>query len=895
MLKKIIKGFFIGLIILIGIAIAIPYVFKNKIIALVKKEINKNLNAKVDFKDVNISFFRHFPKVAIGIENLQVIGLEGFSADTLLFAKRIDAAVNFMSIIKGSDMTIYSVYLEHPRINAIVNKDGKANWDIVKKDEPTSDSTSNAKPFTLQLKKYAIEDGFINYVDKSSNIFVKIEGIEHTGKGNFSTDLFTLQTKTAARSVTFINGVIPYLLSTKVNVNAAINVNNKENIYSFNTDEIALNDLKISGQGQIKNIADSGYEMDIKFNAPSTDFKNMLSLISGIYKSDFDKVKATGTAMFSGFVKGIYNDKRVPAYHIDLVVKDGFFQYADLPKPVKHINFKTQVDNPDGVPDNMVVNIEQGHLELENEPLDFRLLIKKPVTQMFVDAAAKGKLDLSKIPQFIKLEKDTKLAGLLNADITILGPVNAIQNAQYDKFNASGTVAVNNFIYQSKDYPAGVTLSNVLATFNPRNILLSNINGQYLSSTFSGNAQVNNFFNYLLQNKALNGSANLSVDNINLNDWMGEPVAASPNKNVAAPSAFVVPKNINFLVNAKVDKLHYDKVDIQALSGNMQLADETITLKEVKGNALGGTMAINGAYSTKQNKLNPDVSLQYNVTGLDVQQTFNAFNTVQKLMPIGKFIAGKLTSQMSLNGKLGQGMSFDFSSLSGNGNLLLIEGLLSKFAPLEKIASTLHVKQLEQIALKDVRSYFEFTNGKVLVKPFPLKLNNIEMEIGGMQSLDQSLAYVINMKLPRSLMGEKGNQLVNSLSSQLSAKGLPVKLSDVVNLHLKLGGSFTNPTVKVDLQQGAASLADEIKQQATDFAKAKIDSTKQAITNAAKDTIASIKKQAIENAKEAVAKKILGNKNSNQDSLPTKPKPQESVKGLLDNLFKKKKDTIKNP
>ena len=76
-----------------------------------------------------------------------------------------------------------------------------------------------------------------------------------------------------------------------------------------------------------------------------------------------------------------------------------------------------------------------------------------------------------------------------------------------------------------------------------------------------------------------------------------------------------------------------------------------------------------------------------------------------------------------MNGKLGDNMMPDLNSLNGNGNLLLIEGFLSKFAPLEKIANTLNVRALEQLSLKDVKNYIEFSNGQVLVKPFPLKIN----------------------------------------------------------------------------------------------------------------------------------------------------------------------------
>ena len=133
-MKKFIKIVLISLVVLVGIAFAAPFVFKGKIISLIKEEINKKVNAKVNFKDVDISFFRHFPKVAVGIDGLEVIGTGGFAEDTLVSAKRLDAALNIMSIIRGKDMTIFSVFAESPRIHSIVNKQGVSKWDIIKPD-----------------------------------------------------------------------------------------------------------------------------------------------------------------------------------------------------------------------------------------------------------------------------------------------------------------------------------------------------------------------------------------------------------------------------------------------------------------------------------------------------------------------------------------------------------------------------------------------------------------------------------------------------------------------------------------------------------------------------------------------------------------------------------------
>jgi hypothetical protein len=128
----------------------------------------------------------------------------------------------------------------------------------------------------------------------------------------------------------------------------------------------------------------------------------------------------------------------------------------------------------------------------------------------------------------------------------------------------------------------------------------------------------------------------------------------------------------------------------------------------------------------------------------------------------------------------------------------------------------------------------------------------------------------------------------------VNSKGVPMKVSDVVDLNVKMGGTFLNPTFKTDLKQTTNSLADDFKQQATDFAKKKIDSTKTAVTSAAKDTFNSVKKQAMTLAQDELKNQLLGKKdtsaraNNTQDA---KKKLEESGKGLIEgfNPFKKKK------
>src|SRR5690348_3570896 len=192
MVKKILKITGIVVLALIISAFLLPLLLKGKIMEIAKKEINQNLNAHVDFKDVDISFFRHFPHVAAGLDNLQIIGTGDFSKDTLLSAKKIDVAFNFMSLFGNTEMKVYSITINNPRIHAIINKDGKANWDITKPD--TSATPAKESEFKMSLKKYTINDAYINYVDIPGNMSSEIFHLDHTGSGDFTSELFTLAT-----------------------------------------------------------------------------------------------------------------------------------------------------------------------------------------------------------------------------------------------------------------------------------------------------------------------------------------------------------------------------------------------------------------------------------------------------------------------------------------------------------------------------------------------------------------------------------------------------------------------------------------------------------------------------------------------------------------------------
>ena len=217
-MKKLLKYTGISLLVLIILALVLPILFKGQIISLVKKEINQNIYAVVEFSDVDLSFFRRFPRVSLQIKDISVVGKDAFAKDTLLSSPTIDAAVNFLSFFRD-EKEVYGVDFQSLRIHALVNKEGKANWDISIPDTLTNtDTTSTGSAFRLKLKKYSISNGYILYRDEPSGMKAEISGLDHEGSGAINDEVFTLHTTTESSAASFAYGGIPYLADSKASI-----------------------------------------------------------------------------------------------------------------------------------------------------------------------------------------------------------------------------------------------------------------------------------------------------------------------------------------------------------------------------------------------------------------------------------------------------------------------------------------------------------------------------------------------------------------------------------------------------------------------------------------------------------------------------------------------------
>jgi AsmA protein len=410
-----------GLIALVILALyLLPIVYKENIESKAKKEINKATRAQINFDRVSVSFFKDFPNITISLHDLNIIGENEFFGDTLADIKEAAVELGTWDLLFEKETELKSVHLKDAVFDIIVLKNGSANYDIFIEDR-TAKNNSDSSSINLALDEIKITNGTIEYTDKLTNTYLSMEGFDHIGKGDFQKDIFDYSTETKVSKMTLHYDNIKYLKKKEVQLNMIMEMNLKENIFSFKENIIRINHFQIGLEGFIKMLK-TGTEMDLKFAAKETEFKNILSLIPGVYMHDFKNIKTKGEIAFDGFVKGKYLDDStdiIPAFHVNMKIKDAMFKIDTLPNPVENIQLDLVIDNKFGIIDSTIFDLKKFHLNMGKHPVDGRIKLEG-INHCRIDADMIANLELSELEAIYPI-KGIDLKGKMDFSLNAKG------------------------------------------------------------------------------------------------------------------------------------------------------------------------------------------------------------------------------------------------------------------------------------------------------------------------------------------------------------------------------------------------------------------------------------------------------------------------------------------
>ena len=785
-----------------------PILLRDQIEARVKTAIAGNINARVDWSDLDLGLLRTFPNLSLRLADLSVIGVDAFAGDTLLVVPRFRMVLDLKSVLgnlrRGDEIVVRAIDLQRPRAGLQVRADGSANWDIMKgRDSARAESK---RGIDVSLKKLEIADALVTMDNQASQLQARIAGLDHSLSGDFSKRKFALKTQTSADTASLTFAGIPYLSSARVEADVDLDADMTSRTFTLRDNRIQLNDLTLNAAGDVV-MASNDVGLDIGFNSPRTEFREILSLVPAVFTQAYSTVQTAGTMAVEGRVRGALGKHSFPAFAVRAHVQNGSFRYPDLPLPARDIQFQLRLTNPGGSADSTVVNVERLHVVLGNDPIDGSLVIRTPISDPLVALRLTGRLDLANIPRTVKLEDVKQLAGIVTANANMRARLSDVNQKRYDRVSANGRMEIQQLVLNAADLRQPLNIEHAVLDFTPQNAQLSSFRGRAGSSDLTMTGSLENVLGFALGREDLRGTATVSSRSFDLNEWRSDDELKS----------IIVPGHIDFKLNARADTVKYGTLTLHNARGALQIKDQRASLEDFRMDLLGGSMVMKGFYETRPDTL-PAFDFAVDLDGVSPNATFAQIKTVQMFAPVAQYAEGRISAQMKLTGELGSNMMPVLTGLSGLGSLATNSLVLRGFPPLDRLANTLKVQQLQNPGFLDLKSSFAIDKGRLHVKPFDVRVGAIGMTITGSNGIDQTLDYDLAVKLPRSILGSDANQAITSIINRSQQAGFNLQSAETITLAVKLGGTIKNPAVATSFRNAAgdagASVANAMRAEA---------------------------------------------------------------------------------
>lgn len=876
MIKKILKISGIVILVFVLFLLLAPFIFKGKIIRKIKEVANENVQATIDFnEDISLSLIRSFPNFSLGLKDVSVIGKNDFEGDTLFYAENLKTIIDIKSVIGGDKLNLKKITIDKPVVNLLINKEGKANWDIVPEDSTQTKEEEAESDFSMEIKALDINGGKIYYHDKELDFSLLLNGFDHHLEGDFSLDNFLMKTKSEVQQITMTYEGVPFLNKVHSNILADLNMDLKNFKFEFAQNSITLNDLETKLNGWIK-LNDNDIDFDLTFGALKNDFKHFISLIPAIYSKDFASLKTSGKMEFTGFFKGKMTDDLMPGYGINLSIDNGYFKYPDLPAALENVQLKLNVENKTGLDPDFILDLAKLNLTMEKNPFELKLYMKNMVNP-HVNGSMKGKLDLASVSRLVPLD-DMQISGLLNADMTFKGLISKLESGSYDDIDAQGSIDISNMFYKSSDFPEGVNLDKFNLNFTPQVVKMPACQGKIGATDFNANGQLSNFFAYALSDGIIKGNLNFTSNYFNANQFMTDDDTANTNTQTEDTSSFgsiEIPDNIDFNMNVLVKKLKYDNMDIDNLKGDLTVKESKIFFKDAGMQMIGGTMVMNGIFDGQNPKM-PFTNIDLKMTHFDIPKAFGYFDMIKKYAPFTEKMTGLFSMSLDMKSNLDERMNLVYPSLTGNGTISLSNASLSNLKVMNILADQLKLEKFRTLELKDQKLTFRIDNGKFLMDSIMVPLwQNSKLKLGGYSTIEQGLNYVGFISIPRKDLGV-GNSAFDKLLGEAKKKGLNLEADEMINIALSITGDFTKPIVKLDLRETVEGLGKNLVNQAKDQVKQKVtekvEDVKKDITQKVNDAKEEAKKKA-----QAEADKIIETAQAQCDKINAEAKKQADI------------------
>ena len=452
--KKILKitGISIGsllAVIAIAVTIVICFVFTPaRLTPVVVNVANQNMNAKLDLGSVDLTFFSTFPRFGLRLTDGILVSkalrdTAWLRCDTLVTFSKATLVVNPIDYLKKQRISIYRLTIDSARVYAHIDKEGRANWDIMTATEETAADTvttdiARIAVGGIDIRRLALRHASVTFDDRQARVFANLWDANLRLQARLHKGYSMLRVDYSNRNILFWQEGELLANRMATHLQTDLRLIRSRRMLELKDALLDINGIRLDLKGTLRrDTVARAADVDLQYSLHAPSLETVLRMIpASVLKKE--EVSAKGEVTVNGTLKGLYGKGKMPLATLQVGIKEASAQYKGMPYGIDEItaDFFGQVDlmKQDSSYANLkIFRFRGAHTDILADARVDDLLGDPDIT-----FHTTSQVDLTALSQTFPLQEGVSMGGKLDADMRLHCRLSTLKKQDIGHVKAGG-------------------------------------------------------------------------------------------------------------------------------------------------------------------------------------------------------------------------------------------------------------------------------------------------------------------------------------------------------------------------------------------------------------------------------------------------------------------------
>lgn len=792
------------IVLIAGAGFLVAYFYGEEVQNYVITQMNKHIDTEIDVKEVHFSALKKFPNASLEFTDVVMKSTNKFSkkyfpcnTDTFFRAGSLFLEFNLMDII-NNNYQIKAIHVKNGKGQIFIDGKGNDNYHFWKVNENTEPSN-----FSINLQNLVFTDVELVFINNFKRLDFRTYTSDFSLSGNLASNKYALKTKGALMVKRLKMNGVNYITGRNTSVNFNLNVDN--NKYSIKRGVLTVSGLKFNVDGDF--ITGSKTAMNLGIKGKNIDIHSFLSLLPEQYKKKADGFSSKGKFYFETLITGDVSRFSSPHIEAKFGVNDGTIEKESSSIKLTDVYLKGDYTNGSlNHTKTCVLNLDTFSTRFGNNYFTGMVNIQN-FTSPHVKLKADASFDLKELQEFLQIENIELIEGDLKSNFYFNGKLQSFNKfTAYDFRNAKtkGRLALSNAQLKMTDSPYLAEDISGGFVFNNNSVRVDSLSLKLDDSDFFVKGELINLLNYLLvdgQSMAING--NIKSQYLNLNHIIKENSDES-----STESSFTFPENIIFTTRLEVNDFVYSRFEAKNMQADLNYRDKILRVSNLHLQALDGEIAGNGSIrQLSNNKFMTHTAA--GLKGMDIKKLFYCCNNFGQHFIKEDHLEGILTANVNFSSEWSDHFKIDTKRIVAKSSLMIENGELNNFEPMQQLSSYLKVDELEHVKFLTLKNEIVINDENIVIPRMDINSTAFNIQVEGQHSFNNNIAYRLKVLLSDVLANKvRKAKKENSEFGVIEDDGY-----GRTSIPLSISGTVDNYKIAYDTKQVREAIKENLKKE----------------------------------------------------------------------------------